>query len=452
MVNLELELDEGIVLQTSEVERYGVKELSLNEMVLTNKNIVCVYEKSTGLFSKPETIIEKIPLSTIKVANGQAQVMVHDSDEYGKGLQVLFISGHREHFIFSDSPKKTMPLWINEINKILVGEPIMPVQPENPQPIYNSETKSKKSFLGGIAGALGSLDIQSAMGKAQEKIGQFTSQIQGEAHQPQQSEVPYKETQQEQPPAIPIQQQEEVIVQSATPSTSETKMSFCSNCGTKLNEGSKFCHGCGAAIGVAQKETTPEQPPVVPTNQIEKDDGHYKERQQEYVGKVLKCPNCGAIISESTAICPDCGMHITGKTANTSVQAFKDELMSLDNTRVSGFKGMLLSNSTLVDPADKRKVTLIQNFPIPNSVDDIIEFMLLAIANIDVGLSKGKWDKRAPGTETSSTIKRTISNAWVAKMMQAYKKAEILFPDDPAFIKIQNLYMEKAIELKIIKK
>ena len=146
MVNLELELDEGIVLQTTEVERYGIKELSLNEMVLTNKNIVCVYEKSTGLFSKPETIIEKIPLSTIKVANGQAQVMVHDSDEYGKGLQVLFISGHREHFVFSDSPKKTMPLWINEINKILIGEPTIPVQVENTEPTYSSESNPKRVF------------------------------------------------------------------------------------------------------------------------------------------------------------------------------------------------------------------------------------------------------------------------------------------------------------------
>ena len=177
MVNLELDIDEGIVLQSTEVERYGFKELSLDEMVLTNKNIVCVYEKSTGLFSKAETIVEKIPLSTIKVVNNQAQVMIYDSDDYGEGLQVLFVSGHREHFVFSEKPKKTMPLWINEINRILVGAPIHTVTTENVVETNNVGTKEKKSLFGGLAGAL-NFDLQSTLGKAQEKIGQFTNQMQ----------------------------------------------------------------------------------------------------------------------------------------------------------------------------------------------------------------------------------------------------------------------------------
>ena len=272
MVNLELELDEGIVLQTTEVERYGIKELSLDEMVLTNKNIICVYEKSTGLFSKPETIIEKIPLSTIKVANGQTQVMIHDSDEYGKGLQVLFISGHREHFIFSDSPKKTMPLWINEINKILVGEPIMPIQAENTQPTYSSESKPKKSFLGGLAGVLGSLDIQSAMDKAQEKIGQFANQIQGEFSHSQQQEVDYIEPQvqtQELPSTFSQPQMQTVQGPNETITNENVgKMLFCSNCGIKLNEGSKFCHGCGTAVGtIATQPQVVQTPPPIPTGE-----------------------------------------------------------------------------------------------------------------------------------------------------------------------------------------
>lgn len=454
MVNLELELDEGIVLQATEVERYGIKELSLNEMVLTNKNIVCVYEKSTGLFSKPETIIEKIPLSTIKVANGQAQVMVHDSDEYGKGLQVLFISGHREHFVFSDSPKKTMPLWINEINKILIGEPTIPVQVENTEPTYSSESKPKKSFLGGLAGALGSLDIQSAMDKAQEKIGQFANQIQGEFSQSQQQEVNYSEPQvqpQEQPP-IPPQPQEHPTesANETAPNINAGKVLFCSNCGTKLNEGSKFCHGCGVAVGTVQKEASPVPPPVSSTQYAEQpNEGHYKERQQEYVGKVLKCPNCGGVINETTAICPECGMQITGKSAVSSVQAFKEQLMSIESHRKKAFGGMFGIYGT-ADPADKQKLSLIRNFPIPNSIDDILEFMMLAIANIDVSLSKKTWTNSGQNMEVLAIeMPKVISNAWVQKMEQCYKKAEIAFPKDPAFEGIQKMYFEKMKELKI---
>lgn len=54
MTDLRLEIDEEIILQSTEVERYGSIEVSLDEMVLTNKNIICVYNKSTGLFSKPD--------------------------------------------------------------------------------------------------------------------------------------------------------------------------------------------------------------------------------------------------------------------------------------------------------------------------------------------------------------------------------------------------------------
>lgn len=221
-----------------------------------------------------------------------------------------------------------------------------------------------------------------------------------------------------------------------------TQNRFCSNCGTKLNDGAKFCHGCGSTISAPNQV----QPPIAPP--IPQQENH-TERQQEYSGKILKCPNCGSPITETTAVCPDCGVHISGKSVVHSVQSFKEELMNLENMRMSGIKGLILGNTTMVDPVDKKKITLIQNFPIPNSVDDIIEFMLLAIANIDVGLSKGKWDKRAPATETSYTIKRTISNAWVSKMMQTYQRAELSFPNDPAFAKIQKLYLDKAKELKI---
>lgn len=123
MTDLKLDFDEEIILQSTEVERYGIKEQSLDEMVLTNKYIICVYGKSTGLFSKPEMVVEKIPLSTIKVVNGRAQVMSYDNDDYGLGLQVLFVSGHREHFLFYDE-KKELPRWEKKICS-LIGKDIV---------------------------------------------------------------------------------------------------------------------------------------------------------------------------------------------------------------------------------------------------------------------------------------------------------------------------------------
>ena len=47
---------------------------------------------------------------------------------------------------------------------------------------------------------------------------------------------------------------------------------------------------------------------------------------------------------------------------------------------------------------------------------------------------------------------KVISDACVAKMQQVYQKAEILFPDDPAFAKVKQIYTDKMVELKMIKK
>ena len=105
------------------------------------------------------------------------------------------------------------------------------------------------------------------------------------------------------------------------------------------------------------------------------------------------------------------------------------------------------------NPTDKQKLALIQSFAIPNTIDDIQEFILLAIANIDVSQSKAsignKWNSMLKSAETSLTIDKTISDAWVSKMKQAYQKAKISFPDDPVFTFIKQIYTDKMKELKM---
>ena len=221
-----------------------------------------------------------------------------------------------------------------------------------------------------------------------------------------------------------------VSKQGTTTQQSNGKVSYCCNCGTKLNEGAQFCHGCGSPVAKGDKISTNNStiPPVPQSN--------VQERTQKYVGKILKCPHCGCAIEDRTIVCPDCGMHITGKVALASVQQFKEQLMQIESERKKNFLGVFISAA---DPVDMKKLSLIRSFPIPNTVDDILEFVFLAIANIDVTASK----------KTSMTITKTISDAWVAKLQQAYQKSSIAFPDDPVFLKIQKIYFEKMKELKI---
>ncbi|MCI5495360.1 MAG: zinc-ribbon domain-containing protein [Roseburia sp.] len=235
---------------------------------------------------------------------------------------------------------------------------------------------------------------------------------------------------------------------------SENKTKFCSNCGAKLDMGEKFCHNCGKQlVNNTHAESTEStensfdssQRIVEPTLRE-----NPTQRKQEFVGKIQKCPNCGCTITDIMVVCPDCGMQITGRTANLSVQEFKEQLLAIERSRKGGLGSVFRSNLNVApDKADMQKLALIRNFPVPNSIGDVLEFMMLAIANIDVKLSKNTFVNRCSNNETAATINRAISNAWVSKMEQVYRKAEILFPNDPAFEGIQKLYFDKMKELKI---
>ena len=52
-------------------------------------------------------------------------------------------------------------------------------------------------------------------------------------------------------------------------------MAYCVNCGAEMLENAKFCQKCGHPTGVNTRGTA---------------------RQQEFVGKIFKCPNCGEIL------------------------------------------------------------------------------------------------------------------------------------------------------------
>lgn len=440
MVDLRLEVGEGILLQTTDAGRYdGSNEIEMDELYLTNKNLICVYEKSNGFFAKSETVVDKIPLTSIAVINGVVQIEQVDDDDYGKSLQIIYTNGRRELLEINVSPKKQYPIWKNAISDAVLtahngGVPVQSAQSVNhtvtPPPVQ--ETKKPEKGFGAAAG------LFAGFKGVADTVKQSFSEVTDSFKAAPAAQQPVVERQQPVAmPQIPVTEDPR----------NEIKHTFCSNCGTKLNEGAKFCHGCGAAVGAVTPppvETPPVMQPVV-----EQPQNNPNERRQEFVGKILKCPHCGATINERTVICPDCGNQITGKAAVSSVQAFKEQLMEIESHRKKTFGGMFGVYAT-ADPADKQKLSLIRNFPIPNTIDDILEFVMLAIANIDVSVSKKTWANSSQGMEVlAMEMPRVISNAWVSKLQQAYQKAEIMFPNEPTFAGIQKLYYEKMKELKI---
>ena len=160
-------------------------------------------------------------------------------------------------------------------------------------------------------------------------------------------------------------------------------MPYCTNCGCQIKKEAKFCSNCGCAINSFQSNAE-------------------SERETVYEGNLHKCPNCGEVLPSFITNCTSCGYELRGTVAVTSVRELYRELHETNSI--------------------SQRDVMIRNFPIPNSKEDILEFMILASSNI-----LGEDD-------------RDIYEAWLAKFEQAYQKATLLFKTDNDFAKIQQIY------------
>jgi len=121
------------------------------------------------------------------------------------------------------------------------------------------------------------------------------------------------------------------------------KMGFCIKCGHALAEGAHFCGNCGVAIGEAHTES--------------------EQRKSVYDGELHKCPNCAEMLNSFMSSCPSCGYEVRGSKSKSRVDELATKL-------------------ELAESAEQ-KISIIRNFYIPNTKEDIYEFMKAAFEAID---------------------------------------------------------------------
>lgn len=155
-----------------------------------------------------------------------------------------------------------------------------------------------------------------------------------------------------------------------------------------------------------------------------------EERKVEFAGNgtIKKCPNCGAQLDVFQARCPACGFAIGGAERGGS-DALKKFLDVYTNEK------------------DKsRKLEMIDTFPIPNTVEDTIEFALLAAQQVksyvirkeetgsdgcDFEGFKGVFTDLVNGTTASKSIKNAdFRIAWQNKLEQICYRAKIAYPKE----------------------
>ncbi len=186
----------------------------------------------------------------------------------------------------------------------------------------------------------------------------------------------------------------------------------CIHCGKVLPDNAIKCYSCGQSTGRNSK--TQQQTP--PSNS--------RQSSTQY-GKVIKCPICGTDFRAFETKCTYCGYELRGVQGS---QAIVDLVEKLENATT-----------------EQQKIMLIKTFPIPNTKEDIFEFMILASSNFDA-------------TYYANHLQQEdISDAWLIKIEQAYLKAKLIFGNDIDFQTVKNLYLEVKNkcgeeELKISKK
>ena len=226
-------------------------------------------------------------------------------------------------------------------------------------------------------------------------------------------------------------------------------MAFCIKCGHQLADGAKFCFECGTNVNVA---TTPQR----------------EQRKTVFEGEIRKCPNCGEVIDSFVAKCPSCGFELNSKRVSSVLMDFIKEINECEriiaNSPHAGKTGwvswskskrvwwvvlniffvciplaiyvalplVMVKSTPKLTNEEKRKASLIENFPFPNDRESILSALIFTKEKIDF-ISK----------ETINRKNAYWMRLWCTKAEQLKQKADMLFPND---IIVRESYAEIAAD------
>ena len=204
-------------------------------------------------------------------------------------------------------------------------------------------------------------------------------------------------------------------------------MAFLDGVNKAIGKAAQGISGAAKGIGDAAQGIGDNLPKIKSSNDSKKDDSG-------------KCPSCGQLLNGITAVCPMCGYELRSVKSSSSISDLTKEIEKLEKKRnviADSLASKISGRST--NSTDEKIASLIRNFIVPNTKEDIFEFMLLAAGNMDAKLLAGR--------KTVEGISEIVTKAWESKFEQTYQKAKITFGTDLDFKKIQEVYDKKMQEI-----
>ena len=151
--------------------------------------------------------------------------------------------------------------------------------------------------------------------------------------------------------------------------------------------------------------------------------------KSEKFGDVRKCPACGAMVQSLMTKCPECGHEFVNVEANNTTKKLMQKIDEIQAESVNMLKSINSKNENVAlqqrnaidDQIQNRIQQAILNFPIPNTKEDLVEFITLCQGN----------QQQYP---------------WGLKLKQVISKAKVIMPNDPEIQTLVEQYEEEQRE------
>ena len=158
-------------------------------------------------------------------------------------------------------------------------------------------------------------------------------------------------------------------------------------------------------------------------------------------GIVVKCPSCGDIVPSFTINCKACGHEFRGVTSRSVILQLQIKLKEIEdyewkNNQYNGLNGNIKSDPMVLISIAAKQTPIIEGFLVPNTKEDLLEFLSLALP---IGSKQFSWSEKFTH---AADIK--LSKTYKAKAQQCIMKARIAFAND---IELLNQIKNYSIQL-----
>lgn len=184
---------------------------------------------------------------------------------------------------------------------------------------------------------------------------------------------------------------------------------------------------------------SPAPPPASPPPRAEMPPP--KPQESSKAGNIQTCPACGATVNAMELNCSECRHEFRNISAVNSIKEFHKRYMAIEadeRKRVENvvekwhYDAEKTKNAIL-----QRQISLVGTFPIPNTKEDIMEFLTLAFPEATKDLNQG-WLAKKMGAAHKDYMYVQLQNAWKSKCTQVIMKARQIIKDNHMLNQVES--------------